>query len=206
MSKRNSELLTLFPTPAWWGMVDDYNNLNLSLLKYIENLRISNPQGINKSNNFGWHSQDFNLNDDIPKQFLEKAKPIIKEAIDDMHWDLSKQDSRITNMWSIINQKDSSNLRHIHPNCFLSSAYYVKAPKDCGELKFYDPRSAAIYRSASSTKAGKLNMEVYNVIPKEGLLVLFPSYLHHSVDVNNSNDERVVISFNIDLVPKALHS
>ena len=202
MAKRISEVLKLFPTPAWWGILDDHKELNKSLLKYVLNLRKKDPQGISKSNHLGWHSKDFNLADEMPKKFLEKAKPVIKEAIDDMHWDLNTQVPKVTNMWSIINQKNSTNLRHIHSNCFLSSAYYVKVHKDCGDLKFHDPRSAASWRYPGSTKSGKLNMQIYNVIPREGLLVLFPSYLHHSVDVNNSDEERIIISFNVDFIPK----
>ena len=40
----------------------------------------------------------------------------------------------------------------------------------------------------------------FSIEPKEGLLVLFPSYLYHSVDLNRSGEERIVISFNINLI------
>ena len=42
-----------------------------------------------------------------------------------------------------------------------------------------------------------INTQVNSISPKEGALVLFPSYLDHSVNENLSNDERIVISFNI---------
>lgn len=38
---------------------------------------------------------------------------------------------------------------------------------------------------------------------REGTLLLFPSYLEHSVDANRSDDERVSISFNLMLVHAA---
>ena len=42
-----------------------------------------------------------------------------------------------------------------------------------------------------------------NVVnPVEGGLVLFPSYLDHSVNANLSNEERIVVSFNINLIKK----
>ena len=47
-----------------------------------------------------------------------------------------------------------------------------------------------------------LNAQVNGVNPKEGALVLFPSYLDHSVNENLSNDERIVISFNIRIAFK----
>ena len=43
---------------------------------------------------------------------------------------------------------------------------------------------------------------ILRIKPEEGMLVLFPSWLTHSVDPNMSSDERVVISFNI----KDVHS
>ena len=44
-----------------------------------------------------------------------------------------------------------------------------------------------------------LNAEVINITPQSGLLVLFPSYLYHSVNENDSDEERIIISFNIDI-------
>ena len=37
---------------------------------------------------------------------------------------------------------------------------------------------------------------------KAGTLVLFPSYLEHKVGENLSNEERIVVSFNISLIRK----
>ena len=69
-----------------------------------------------------------------------------------------------------------------------------------GNIIFHDPRSEAVYRHPRMAKQNELNTNVYAVEPKEGLLVLFPSYLHHSVNLNQSEDERIVISFNINLI------
>ena len=119
-----------------------------------------------------------------------------------MGWDLNKNEIKITGMWSIFNKKTASNSRHIHPNNYISAAYYVKAPKDSGNIVFYDPRSDNVIRTPIISKPNKLNSNVFSIEPKKGLLVLFPSYLHHSVDINNSDEERIVISVNIDLIRK----
>ena len=37
-------------------------------------------------------------------------------------------------------------------------------------------------------------------ISNAGKLLLFPAYLYHSVDENLSDDDRIVISFNIDII------
>ena len=102
-------------------------------------------------------------------------------------------------MWTIINKKEALNGRHIHGNSFISAAYYLRAPKNCGNIVFYDPRSAPSFSHPKSNTPNNLNATSHSIEPKEGLLVLFPSYLHHSVEPNMSNEERVVISFNINL-------
>ena len=64
--------------------------------------------------------------------------------------------------------------------------------KRCGHIQLnplYEPEEYKL-----------INSNFFSITPKEGLLVLFPSYLHHSVDMNKAEEERIVISFNIDLI------
>ena len=44
-----------------------------------------------------------------------------------------------------------------------------------------------------------ISAEAINVNPNEGDLLIFPSYLHHSVEENLSGEDRIVISFNISI-------
>ena len=48
-----------------------------------------------------------------------------------------------------------------------------------------------------------LNAQVNSITPKEGALILFPSYVEHSVNENLSNEERIVISFNVTIQSKS---
>ena len=199
MENTNKDLKLLFPTPIWSSVLSNYQSINKFLFDYIKNLQKENPKGVSKSNFLGWHSEDFLLDDKPVKDFVNSIFPKIKNALDDMGWDKERNKIKITSMWSIINIKHASNGRHIHANNFISAAYYVRAPKNCGNLIFYDPREAKTIRKPISNISNKLNAEIVSIVPEEGLLVLFPSYLHHSVNQNDSNEERVVISFNIDL-------
>ena len=51
-------------------------------------------------------------------------------------------------------------------------------------------------------KPNILNATVNSITPDEGFLVLFPSYLDHSVKPNLSSNQRIVISFNVNLIYK----
>ena len=43
---------------------------------------------------------------------------------------------------------------------------------------------------------------VIRIEPVEGNIILFPSYLPHSVETNNHDEERISISFNLIALPK----
>ena len=192
-----------FPTPVWTLQLDDYQSINEQMYKFIKINQSKDQQGISKSNIKGWHSKDFNMQENEPKNFIKFILPAIEQVITDMNWEKQKQSINISNMWAIINTGGSANLRHQHGNSTISGAYYVRAPKNSGDIVFYDPRPAPAYTYPIAVNPNLLNAQVNGISPKEGALVLFPSYLDHSVNENLSNEERIVISFNITIQSKS---
>ena len=192
----------LFPTPVWTIQLENYKNINEEMHDYIKSKQKNDQIGINKSNIEGWHSKDFNLNDKEPQNFITFILSSIEQIMNDMNWEKEKQTAKINNMWAIINTGGSTNLRHQHGNSTISGAYYVRAPIDSGDIVFYDPRPAPVYSHPNVVSPNVLNAQVNGISPKEGALVLFPSYLDHSVNENKSNKERIVISFNIKIQMK----
>ena len=144
-------------------------------------------------------SSSFDLNQNEPKQFVNMISKSISECLVDMGWDIKKQQVKISAMWSIVNPPGSSNQRHIHGNNFISAAYYVKAPKDSGSIKFFDPNEVKKFRHPEIENRTDLSAFGYAIKPIEGNLLIFPSYLYHSVGKNISNEDRIVISFNVDI-------
>tara|TARA_B100001250_G_C19757392_1_gene770780 strand:+ start:194 stop:802 length:609 start_codon:yes stop_codon:yes gene_type:complete len=199
MNNRVTEQKLFFSTPVWVNQIGNYQETNEVIFQFIKKLQNEDPDGIRKSNISGWHSPNFKLSDNEPKALVNLIAPSLQEAIIDMGWDMKSQEVKISEMWSIINKHQASNASHIHGNSFLSAAYYVRAPKDCGNIQFHDPRAAPVYHHPIIDKPNNLNSNTVAITPKEGLLVLFPSYINHSVGNNNSNEERIVISFNVTL-------
>ena len=191
-----------FSTPIWTAKIDNYEEINFMMNNYINNLRERDPKGLIKSNLKGWHSRNFDIKDDEPKNFIEAIKKNINKAINDMGWDLTNQEVTLSNMWAIMNKKGAMNQKHSHSNSDLSAAYYVTAKEGCGDIVFYDPRPGKVYKHPLSNKPNLLNANNNGVKPESGMLVLFPSYLEHSVNPNTSDHERIVISFNISLEKK----
>ncbi len=200
MKEKITELTLTFSTPIWTSIIPKHRKINEKMFTYIKSLQKKDRFGINRSNLLGWHSKNFDLELEQLRFFVNSISPQLNSVLADMGWDIKNQEVKITGMWAIINNKNSSNAMHIHSNNYISAAYYVKAPKNCGDLVFYDPRFAATYRYPKISKTNKLNSNIVAFQPKEGMLVLFPSYLQHSVNVNKTDEERIVISFNINLI------
>ena len=191
-----------FSTPVWSSKIENYKDVNDEIYNYIKKLQKIDRDGVTKSNIKGWHSNDFNLTENEPQNFIKLISPNIEKVIKDMDWDNKKQTIKITSMWAIINTGGSANGRHHHGNSTISGAYYVRAPKNSGDIVFYDPRPAPIYFHPTAKEPNSLNAMVNSISPSEGGLVMFPSYLDHSVNENLSDEERIVISFNISLINK----
>ena len=186
-----------FSTPVWVSKIENYKETNEKIYNHIKQLQKEDQEGLNKSNIKGWHSKDFTLSEKEPQNFISFISSSIDQVMIDMNWDKEKQLAKIDNMWAIVNIGGSANLRHQHGNSTISGAYYVRAPENCGDIVFYDPRPAPVYSYPNAKKPNSLNAQVNAISPKEGALVLFPSYLDHSVNENLSKNERIVISFNI---------
>jgi len=191
-----------FSTPVWVSKIENYKETNEQIFNYIKKLQNEDSDGLTRSNVRGWHSKEFDLKTTEPQNFIKLILPNIEKVINDMNWDNNKQSIKITEMWAIVNKGGAENSRHHHGNSSISGAYYVRAPINSGDIVFYDPRPAPVYSHPLAKTPNALNAMVNSISPVEGGLILFPSYLDHSVNPNLSKEERIVISFNISFYVK----
>ena len=198
---KNYQIYKLFPTPVFHFRVENYQKLNTELENYILNLRKKDEKGQKKSNAGGWHSHNFDLNNDnTAKKFAKIFEEFYKKVIiNEMGWKYDSNKVKMEAMWSIINKKGSFNIQHNHPNAYLSSAYYVKHPEKSGSIKFFDPREQKNIRYPKIKNYTDISAVITEITPKEGDLLIFPSYLYHSVGKNLSEDDRIIVSFNINI-------
>ena len=198
---KNYQIYKLFPTPVFHFRVENYQKLNTELENYILNLRKKDEKGQKKSNAGGWHSHNFDLNNDnTAKKFAKIFEEFYKKVIiNEMGWKYDSNKVKMDAMWSIINKKGSFNIQHNHPNAYLSSAYYVRYPEKSGSIKFFDPREQKNIRYPKIKNYTDISAVITEITPKEGDLLIFPSYLYHSVGENLSEDDRIIVSFNINI-------
>lgn len=105
----------------------------------------------------------------------------------------------ITGFWGNINPQGALNSYHIHPNNILSAVYYVYADENDGVIDVHDPRPGS-QMILPRSKPGSVHLSNRASVPvKTGRLIMFPSYLPHSVPPNPHEKERVSIAINFTL-------
>ncbi len=103
----------------------------------------------------------------------------------------------ITACWATVLAKGATHKVHSHPNNFLSGVYYVRTQSGSDTINFHDPRGQARVIRPPVVELTEENTDQVVVRVTKGTLLMFPSYLEHSVDTNVSTGERISISFNI---------
>ncbi|MEE8334723.1 MAG: TIGR02466 family protein, partial [Alphaproteobacteria bacterium] len=108
------------------------------------------------------------------------------------------KDVEITGCWANIGPSGSSHTSHMHANNFLSAVYYVTVPRGGHRITFYDPRPQIHILAPAVEQVNIHNGDFVNFEAGEGMLLLFPAWLVHSVPVNTGKENRISISFNIN--------
>lgn len=190
-------------TPAGWSSLLDFNNDLLAVLK--------------KRHRFSTHPLDQSLrhgtqtptsllwdHDPVIQTFLQCIeKPIAEYRAslrrDESHPLLSRNHgaAKLKGCWSVCLRQNGFHVNHVHPEGWLSSAYYAETPEEintgsnhAGWLQFGKPRFEVPGAAAE-----------HFVKPEPGKLALFPSYMWHGTLPIKGNDPRITIAFDVITVP-----
>lgn len=194
MQFAEKNILPLFPSVVWTHDLkpEDHQPLNRRLAAAIEEIISPRPE-IYPGNNWQTH------HDLHERPEFAELVACITEATQGVLEFLQIEPTpfRITGCWANVNPSGSPHAAHTHPNNFLSGVYYVQTMPGAGTITFHDPRDAASVIAPKVRQQNPYNAPRINVEAKEGRLVIFPAWLKHSVEVNQSSKERISISFNI---------
>lgn len=181
---------------VWTGLFDDRQTFNAHVLDLAYKMRDSDPDGVANTNIMGWQSKNI-------LQQLEEFREL-NDRILAMCRQIGESQNFVPGMeyrhqaWINISPPGASNRIHVHPNSHLSGVYYVslKAP-ECGSIFFRDPRTAATMLRPPITKETHFTASEVRMRPEEGRMYVFPSWLEHGVEPNQSDRDRVSMSFNV---------
>ena len=179
--ENNLEFIEILPYPIglWVTTIKDLD-CNYWINQSYE-YRKSYPESVLKSNKGGWQSNsDIQLHpsfQDLINFILSISSPIYKH-----------NNYKIDEMWINISSFGCYNGLHSHSSynnkpSNLSGVLYLKVPKDSGNIVFYDPFD--------------MNKAI-NFSPEEKMIIIFPDQLLHSVEPNQSDEDRISIAFNFN--------
>jgi len=186
----NYNIANMFATPV---LKFDFANHkdNTKLLELIES----------------WETESHALVSGAQSSYMKSDKHILDhEDLKDLKADLQKavdiycdkvglgNNVKISMSWFNVLEKGQSVNLHRHEVSVLSAAYYVKADKDSAGLNFKSPIDP--YRMHEYfVKNTEYNVKNVEVACEQGTLYLFPSWLEHYTNPNQT-DKRITISFN----------
>jgi uncharacterized protein (TIGR02466 family) len=107
-------------------------------------------------------------------------------------------------MWMNTMEPMSMCAPHGHFGHTYSGVYYVDVPEGSGKLMFNHPLTQELkadLKTEHTIKETAFNTDLWWIPVEEGTIVIFPSYLRHSVPQMNFKGIRKTIAFDVSLVP-----
>lgn len=205
-----TERLDLFATPILKASPPNADELNRALLEAINTQRGKHP-GIDRSNLGGWHS-DTDMaawGGDASRELANFAVNTVSPHMIDVAGGGKRQFGWRIEMWANVNGPGHANQMHCHPSSYWSGVYYpdpggAEIEGHGGELMLEDPRYPMAYMMVPDLLLRDADREpMYSQVairPVAGRLVMFPSWLRHSVRPHGGDRERVSIALNLTLV------
>ena len=172
--------------------------------------RQQGSQGISRSNILGWHSDTEMLQwgGDAAHTLARETMKICSRYTSDVA--AAQGQSRYEmgmEMWANVSPAGASNQLHCHPGSFWSASFYVDNGGDSQDGMFVaqDPRFPAIRMAAPdlvfTDGAGNRQLSQHRISPEPGKLVIFPSWMMHSVRPHTGSRDRISVAMNILALP-----
>ena len=183
------EFFNLFATPVAIFEHPDYKSINEEILSY--------PELQNLSNDF--RQNVFLKKDSIP--VLSKLHNwLLKCTAEYAHtcFGIEYQTNYFEVVSGTINNRfNGSHVPfHNHRWSHITTTYYIQTPENCGNIRIIDPRTGLGWVSIDR----KAHYNQFNHKPKEGQLIMFPSWVIHNVDENRSGNDRIALTSDLKLV------
>ena len=194
------KIYNLFPSSVHYIDLENFSLVKKRVISYIYKEKEKFPESVVKSNIGGWQSK---YNYITPDNILTQ---IISGGLSYLGSFYKFPNISINSIWININKKNNFNRLHNHPDCDLSGVLWINIPKGSGNFEFVSPHSFTAYSVVNSYsekfKSDSYNYPGYKMYPKEGSMLVFPSYLNHMVEPNESDEDRISVSFNLDIIKR----
>tara|TARA_B100000900_G_scaffold406406_1_gene417382 strand:- start:92 stop:700 length:609 start_codon:yes stop_codon:yes gene_type:complete len=199
---RNKKSEFLFPTQVAIADIENFKDFQDDLVKWIYEYK-KKDSGISRiSNKGGWQSLSKEVFND---EGFAPFQPLIVETVKELLLEFNiARETTLVQMWLNINGPNSYNVSHRHPNVELAGVLWIKQTPEQGRFVFDNMDIG--YRDAMLINAtDREHLEKYKMPPEyvpkysDGTICIFPANLTHRVEINETKEDRISISFNIKI-------
>tara|TARA_R110000822_G_scaffold211437_1_gene347079 strand:- start:26 stop:610 length:585 start_codon:yes stop_codon:yes gene_type:complete len=176
------------------------NNLNHKKIKSALIKKCYDIQSL-KHGDAGWVEKPyttFNSHNICHDKDFKKINKFVADAVKNYclinSYDSNKIQTVPTQGWLNIYKKGDGQEYHTHPRSVISVIYFLKLPKDSPKVYFKPPFVDMI--DPAITELTHNNMQLIEINPEEGSVIVFRSHLPHMVARHNSNEERISLAYN----------
>jgi len=155
-------------------------------------------KGRTYSNVSGWQSNSYHP-EDIEGTPLSGVIFDVKQCALEMYRVLGiHREPSIWDSWININPPGGFNRVHVHPNTRVAGAFWIKSTNTMksGNITFVRNNSYEVESIVDDDK-NKYSRSIATYEPHENNLILFPAYLQHHVEQNQTDEDRISMSFNM---------
>ena len=103
--------------------------------------------------------------------------------------------------WLQFNQPQSYFVRHDHYGALISGCLYLEVPENSGDILFHNPletrRVSNSFFERIKREENDYNFSHVKYEPVVGEIIMFESWLQHTVTQNKSKENRIAVGFNI---------
>lgn len=198
-----------FPTPICPRMWPEAQRYHPALRELIERKRRESG-GVVVSNRGGWQSSDdfFKWGGDAIAAFTQWSMACVTHVLQTYHGDryaelaakLGPSLEWRANGWANVNRRGDWNATHNHRLSHWSGTHYLQVPPNSGRIAFVDPRVNISMLDTGSELLDLFPPVTHEIVPVEGMTVIFPSWLLHQVTTHESDDARISVAFNFRFV------
>ena len=96
---------------------------------------------------------------------------------------------QLTSSWVNRHKPGDGGAAHSHCNAMYSGVMYFQTPRDSGDIVFINP--------AQRSESHRIRIQNRQISVDPTVCLIFPSWLEHYVTPNQTDEDRVSISFNI---------
>lgn len=183
-----AEIIGIFPTPIYTNKLDrEFTKKEINFFTKEKEKKFKNVGNNSSDNNYILNSSELkNLKQELNEIVKDYFKKII--SIDE------KASPYITQSWLNWTNEKEFHHRHSHSNSIVSGVLYINVDEKNDKINFFKDENSQIYIREKETNM--YNTNNVSLVVKNSLVILFPSYLDHAVDVKQGNNVRVSLAFN----------